>query len=238
MRGLQPLVQSSVLNLSKIAGIHCHAIKSALIWDVYTVNNIINGYKNCRKLGIAHQLFDEMPERDTVSWNVMIAGYVNSSDFLSAWGLFKSMKIRGFALDKYTFGSILKGIAANCGTSIGQQVHSDLVKWGYGENVYSASALLDFYAKCGRVEDANRVFDYMPERNSVSWNALIAGYANIGDRERCFQLLTWMEHDGMELEDGTFVPILTLLDDTKFYKDVGPLKMQRKFSIVLLAAET
>ncbi|KAL3533544.1 hypothetical protein ACH5RR_007065 [Cinchona calisaya] len=218
MRAPQQLVEMSVLNLYKVAATHCHAIKTALIGDVYTANNIINGYKNCRELYIAQKLFDEMPERDTVSWNTMIAGYVNSWDFLSAWELFKCMKICGFAFDEYTFGSILKGVACNGDLLCGKQVHSDVIKWGYGGDVYSGSALLDMYAKCGRVEDANRAFEYMPIRNSVSWNALIAGYAEIGNCEHCFWLLKQMEHDGAGLEDGTFAPLLALLHDTQFYK--------------------
>ncbi|XP_071911711.1 putative pentatricopeptide repeat-containing protein At3g25970 [Coffea arabica] len=218
MRPLQPLVESSVANLSKVVAAHCHAIKAGVVGDVYTANNIMNGYKNCGRLDVALKLFDEMPERDTASWNTMIAGYVNSREFFNACDFFKHMKINGVGVDGYTFGSILKGVAANGGIFFGQQVHSDVVKWGYGENVYSGSALVDMYAKCGRVEDADRVFQYMPERNSVSWNALIAGYAEIGDHESCFQLLKWMDNEGVGLQDGTFVPLLTLLDDSEYYE--------------------
>ncbi|CAI9113869.1 OLC1v1014560C1 [Oldenlandia corymbosa var. corymbosa] len=234
MRALQPLIESSVLNLSRVtAATHCYAIKAAVIGDVYTANKIINGYKNCRDLDTALKLFDEMSYRDTASWNTMIAGYVNSWDFLSAWDLYKSMKFNGFAFDGYSFGSILKGAAVSGGLSVGKQVHSDVVKWGYGGNVYSGSALLDMYAKCGRVGDSYRVFQYMPERNSVSWNALIAGYAEIGDQESCFRLFKLMEQERVPLEDGTFVPLLTLLDDPVFYK----LTMQLHAKVLKLGLE-
>lgn len=223
MRALQPLVESSVAKLSEVVATHCYAIKAGVVGDVYTANNVINGYRNCRRLDAALKLFDEMPERDTASWNTMIAGYVNSREFFNAWDFFKHMKINGVGVDGYTFGSILKGVAANGGIFFGQQVHSDVLKWGYGENVYSGSALVDMYAKCGRVEYADRVFLYMPERNSVSWNALIAGYAEIGDRESCFRLLKWMDNEGVGLEDGTFAPVLTLLDDGECYEQTMQL---------------
>ena len=127
MRPLQPLVESSVANLSKVVAAHCHAIKAGVVGDVYTANNIMNGYKNCGRLDVALKLFDEMPERDTASWNTMIAGYVNSREFFNACDFFKHMKINGVGVDGYTFGSILKGVAANGGIFFGQQVHSDVV---------------------------------------------------------------------------------------------------------------
>ncbi|KAI5670068.1 hypothetical protein M9H77_10432 [Catharanthus roseus] len=224
MRALQSLTGCSVLTSSKISASHVQAFKTGIIVDVFIANNIINGYIKCNELGIALNLFNEMPQRDSASWNTMIAGFVNSGNFLSAWELFKSMKIHGFSFDGYSFGSILKGVACYSYLFVGQQVHSDVVKRGYGENVYAGSALLDMYAKCGTVEDARKVFQYMPERTSVSWNALIAGYTEIGNLESCLQLLKEMEYERVELEDGTFAPVLTLLDDTKFYKLIKQLQ--------------
>ncbi|KAJ8565581.1 hypothetical protein K7X08_008157 [Anisodus acutangulus] len=169
-------------------------------------------------IGTALNLFDEIPRRDTASWNIMISGYINSGKLHSAWVFLNLMKEHGFCLSDYTFGSRLKGIASNGLLSLGQQVHCDVVKMGYLGNVYSASALLDMYAKCGKVDDANKVFQRMPERNYVSWNAIIAGYAGKGDIEYCFWLLRGMEQEGMQLDYGTFSPLLTLLNEDRFYK--------------------
>lgn len=203
--------------VSKAAVAHCQAIKSAQIRCTYTANNLINAYTRCRDFAAALKLFDEMPNRDTASWNTVVAGYVNSRNFQSAWDFLKSMKQHGFLFDGYTFGSILKGAATNGFLSFGQLVHSDIVKMGYDANVYSASALVDMYTKCGRMEDANKVFCHMPERNTVSWNALIAGYAEIGDCRSCVRLLEEMERECVLLDDGTFCPLLTLLDDQEFF---------------------
>ncbi|CAK9157408.1 unnamed protein product [Ilex paraguariensis] len=218
MKGLYSLIENSVVSLSKIVIIHCQAIKLGTIGDIYTANNIISGYTKCRDLGIAVKLFDEMPHRDNVSWNSMIAGYVNCGNFDCAWECLKFMKRCGFQVDGYTFGSILKGVALNGCLFFGQQVHSDIVKTGFEGNIYAGSALLDMYAKCNRVEDAHIVFQFMPGRNSVSWNALIAGYAEMGCLKNCTQLLKCMDWDGVNLDDGTFAPVLTLLEDPEFYE--------------------
>lgn len=220
MRAFHSLVGSTVNALCKVSISHCREIKLGVLADVYCANNILNGYARCQELCLAHKVFDDMPHIDTVSWNTMIAGHVNYGDFEVAWKILRTMKRCGFDFDGYTFGSILKGVACALRYDLGQQVHSMIVKIGFASNVYSGSALLDMYAKCGRIEEAYMVFKFLPERNSVSWNALIAGYVQVGDRSTTFWLLNYMEQEGMQLEDGTIAPLLTLLDDAEFYKSI------------------
>ncbi|WCJ21796.1 Pentatricopeptide repeat (PPR) superfamily protein [Euphorbia peplus] len=219
MRPLNFTIDSTTRTLHQILITHCSLIKSGSISDIYTANNILNQYSKCRCPGFtnARNLFNEMPHRDIVTWNTIISGYVNSGNFGIAVEYYKSMKLYGFRPNDYTFGSILKGAAFSSSLHFGQQVHSLLVKVGYHENVYSGSALLDMYAKCERIEEAFMVFRSMSERNSVSWNALIAGFVQKGDRETSFWLLGCMEKQGFKLDDGTFSPLLTLLDDDKLY---------------------
>ncbi|OVA13657.1 Pentatricopeptide repeat [Macleaya cordata] len=197
---------------------HSQAIKAGKFIDTYTANNILSGYAKCKQISEAHKLFDEIPQRDTVSWNSMITGYVNLGKNDIAWEIFKTMKRDGFSFDGYTFGSILKGIAWMKQIKAGKQVHSDIIKMGYETNVFSASALLDMYSKCKRIQDAYAVFECIPERNFVSWNALITGYAQIGDRETAFLLFDRMEREGIGPDDATFASLLTLLNDYEFYK--------------------
>ncbi|KDP29535.1 hypothetical protein JCGZ_19248 [Jatropha curcas] len=225
MRPLSSAIESSRHALYKIFITHCQTIKLGEIADIYTANNILSQYTRCRWGGvtIALKLFDEMPQRDTVTWNTMIAGYVNSGNFGAAWDLHKSMKRLGFEADAYTFGSILKGVAHGCNLDLGQQLHSLIVKIGFEENVYAGSALLDMYAKCERLDDAFVVFQCMPQRNSVSWNALIAGFVQKGDRDTAFWLLDCLEIEAVSPDDGTFSPLLTLLDEDRFYKSTMQL---------------
>lgn len=218
MRSSLSVVESSANALFKVLITHSRAVKSGTVTDIYLANNILNGYSRTQQFGLAHKLFDEMLSRDTVSWNTMIAGYVNSGNLEIAWEFLTSMRRFGFELDGYTFGSILKGIASSHQWDIGQQVHSMIIKMGCAGNIYSGSALLDMYAKCERVEEAYVVFEHMPERNSVSWNAIIAGYVQVGDRGTALWLFDCMEQDGVKPDDGTIAPLLTVLDDVEFYK--------------------
>lgn len=216
MRSLYSAVGTSFRALSNLLLTHSLAIKLGTIVDVYTCNNILNGYWKCKELRSADVLFDEMPLRDSVSWNTMIAGHINCEHLEASWDVLISMKRCGFEPDEYTFGSMLKGIACAGMFDLGQQLHSMIIKMGYAGNVYAGSALLDMYAKCERLEDAYLSFLNILKQNTVSWNAMIAGYAQTGDRETAFWLLDCMEQEGEKVDDGTYAPLLPLLDDADF----------------------
>lgn len=147
----------------------------------------------------------------------MLAGYVNWGHHETGWALIKSMKRGGFGFDEYTFGSGLKSAAcANC-VDLGRQIHSFVVREGFEGNVFAGSALLDMYAKCKRIGDACLIFELMPRRNLVSWNAMIAGYALAGDCSGTFWHLNRMEDEGARPDEATFASLLSLLGDPKYY---------------------
>ncbi|KAK7386898.1 hypothetical protein VNO78_27258 [Psophocarpus tetragonolobus] len=216
------------LTLLGLKATHCQAIKLGSIADLYTANNFITSYAKCIELTSAHQLFDEMLHRDTVSWNAIISAYANCGNLDATSRLLRAMRRSEFVFDSRTLGSFLKVVAYASELQLGEQLHSVMLKIGLSENVFSGSALLDMYAKCGRVDDACVVFRSMPERNYVSWNTLVAGYSRVGDRNMAFWALRSMELEGVEIDDGTVSPLLTLLDGAEFYR----LTMQLHCKIV------
>ena len=54
-----------------------------------------------------------------------------------------------------------------------KQVHEDVIRYGVHLDIFVGSPLVDIYAKCGNIMDANKAFDKMPRRNNMSWNAII-----------------------------------------------------------------
>lgn len=208
----------STIVSSTTARAHGHAIKAGSFTDTYTANTILTQYSKCGQLVSARKLFDEIPHRDTVSWNAMLAGYVNHGHHERAWVLLKCMKTGGFGFDEYTFGSSLKSAAcANC-VGFGRQIHLFVIKTGFEGNVFAGSALLDMYAKCKRIDDAYLIFELMPRRNLVSWNAMITGYAQVGDCSGAFCHLNRMEVEGVWPDEATFASLLTLLGEPKYYR--------------------
>lgn len=122
-----------------------------------------------------------MVERDVFSWNVLVGGYGKQGFFDEALSLYSRMIWDGFRPDVYTFPCILRTCGGIPDWSGGREVHSHVVRFGFGAEVDVLNALVTMYAKCGDCVRARRVFDGMARRDCVSWNAMISGYFENGE---------------------------------------------------------
>eukprot|EP01018_Ginkgo_biloba_P025611 Gb_06576 [translate_table: standard] len=165
-------------------------------------------YSKCGLLKDARQMFDKMIERDRISWNSMIAGYAEHTHDEEALKLFEEMQRVGFKPDHFTFSNVLSVCAALAALGQGRHVHAQIISTGFESDVGVGNALVDMYAKCGSIEDARQVFDKMPKRNIISWNAMIVGYAQHGDGNETLVLFEQMQHAHVKPNKITFVGIL------------------------------
>ncbi|CAA0381082.1 unnamed protein product [Arabidopsis thaliana] len=143
--------------------------------DVVSWNKMINGYSKSNDMFKANSFFNMMPVRDVVSWNSMLSGYLQNGESLKSIEVFVDMGREGIEFDGRTFAIILKVCSFLEDTSLGMQIHGIVVRVGCDTDVVAASALLDMYAKGKRFVESLRVFQGIPEKNSVSWSAIIAG---------------------------------------------------------------
>nr|XP_016485505.1 PREDICTED: pentatricopeptide repeat-containing protein At3g62890-like [Nicotiana tabacum] len=90
------LVQASTVRLSEIEGkeFHNHVIKTGYRSDVYVNNTLINMYAVCENMIDARKLFDESPVLDLVSWNSILAGYVQVGKVEEATVIFDKMPMK------------------------------------------------------------------------------------------------------------------------------------------------
>eukprot|EP01018_Ginkgo_biloba_P029528 Gb_22668 [translate_table: standard] len=192
--------------------IHAHIIKTQDDQDTFVGNNLVNMYAKCGSLDDARQVFRKMPEQDLVSWNAMIAGYAKwhaqNGNGEEALKLFVRMQRAGMKSDQFTFGSVLRACASLACLEAGMQVHSQIIKTEFESDVFAGSALVDMYAKCGCLGDAHELFNRMPERNGVSWTAMVAGYAQKGHVDEALKLFNQMQQSGIKPNQYTFSTIL------------------------------
>eukprot|EP01018_Ginkgo_biloba_P000579 Gb_09654 [translate_table: standard] len=188
--------------------IHNLIIKSALESDVFIGSALVDMYAKCGSLRDAEKLFYRMPERSVVSWNAMIAGYAQNDWGREALKLLVKMQLIGLKLSQSTFASVLKVCASLAALEEGMEVHNHTVKTGFDINVIVGTALVDMYAKCGSLENARHVFDIMPKRNAISWNAIIVGYAQSGNGKEVLKLFRQMLCAGVDPDEVTFSGVL------------------------------
>jgi len=117
----------------------------------------------------------------------------------------------------------------------GREIHGYAVVIRVEDDIYVRSALVDMYAKCGFISEASMLFYMMPERNTVTWNSMIFGYANHGYCDEAIELFDQMEKsEGNKLDHLTFTAVLTACSRAGMVEHGQSLflLMQQKYKIV------
>eukprot|EP01018_Ginkgo_biloba_P037964 Gb_20910 [translate_table: standard] len=197
----------SALELGK--QIHGSIIKEGFMSDVPIGSATIDFYAKCGSVIDARQLFDRMPDRNVALWTAMIGGYVQSGHGAKALELFYEMQSAGIKPNQFTYGTVLRACASLQALEHGQELHAHIIKTEFVSDIFAVSALVDMYSKCGNTADARSVFDKIHEPNVVSWNAMIAGYAQIEHGAEALEVFCQMQQAGMKGDLFTFSSVLS-----------------------------
>ncbi|KAJ9564088.1 hypothetical protein OSB04_000054 [Centaurea solstitialis] len=217
---------------------HAHMIASGFQPTVFVTNCLIQMYVKCSSLDYARKVFDEMPHRDTVSWNAMVfgyagfgcmdmarkmfdvmpekdivswnslvSGYLRNGMFWESVEVFVRVRREGLEVDATTFAVVLKACLGLEDYGFGVQVHGVVVRMGFVHDVVAASATVDMYAKCRKLEESLRFFDEMPVKNWVSWSALIAGCVQNDEFLNGLELFKKMQKNGVGVSQSTYASV-------------------------------
>ncbi|XP_052190433.1 pentatricopeptide repeat-containing protein At4g15720 [Diospyros lotus] len=159
---------------------HTRVIRSGFSGDTFTANHLMNGYVRLRKIGEAHQVFDEMLDRNVVSWTSLMAGYVDTGQPRVALWLFGRMAWSLVAPNSFTFATVVNACSMLADLTTGKQVHAQVEIFGFQSNLVVCSSLIDMYGKSNDVDEARLVFNLMGCRNVVSWTSMITAYSQNG----------------------------------------------------------
>ncbi|GLT67233.1 hypothetical protein SLA2020_395560 [Shorea laevis] len=165
---------------------HSYVIKSGLGTHTLVGNALVSFYAKCGSvLGDAYAAFNGISDKDVVSWHAIIAGFSENMFMDFAFRLFKGMLKGQVEPNSVTIMNILPVCASldkNFSYLLGKEIHCYILRRAeLGENVNVCNALVSFYLRIGRKEDADSVFQRMESRDLVSWNTIIAGYASNGE---------------------------------------------------------
>ncbi|KAJ7285387.1 hypothetical protein O6H91_05G047000 [Diphasiastrum complanatum] len=200
---------ASIAALEQGKQLHADILKSGMESDEIIGSALVDMYAKCGHVEDARQVFNNMNERDVVSWTAMIAGYAQDGLGMEAFTLYEQMKQEGVQPNIVTYVVLLKACASAAALEQGKQLHLDIIKSGFESDAIIGSTLVDMYAKCGRTEDARRVFNNMHEQDVVSWTAMIAGYAQQGLAKEALTLLEQMQREGLQPNEATYVSVLS-----------------------------
>ncbi|KAL2556019.1 Pentatricopeptide repeat-containing protein [Forsythia ovata] len=171
---------AKVLDILYGRRVHGHVIKLGFGAYLYVCNSSIHMYASCGDLESSRKVFDEMNDKDLVSWNSLICGYSQCKRYKEVLGLFNAMRQVNVKADAVTMVKVVLACSY-----LGEWEIADAMVRYIEENhvkidVYLGNTLIDMYGKRDFVEMARGIFDRMVERNVVSWNAMIMGYSRVG----------------------------------------------------------
>lgn len=189
-------------------GVHGYLLRLGFGSHNTVVNSLIAFYSKCRRVESARKLFDELGDRDIISWNSMISGYVANGLPDKGLELFKQMLLLGINADLATMVSVVVGCSNTGMPLLGRTLHAYAIKASMGRELTLNNSLLDMYSKSGDLNGATQVFETMDERSVVSWTSMMAAYARGGLSDRSIRLFHEMEKESISPDLFTITTIL------------------------------
>ncbi|URD90872.1 Pentatricopeptide repeat-containing protein [Musa troglodytarum] len=153
-------------------------------------------------------IFGSVEDKTDELYHSLLRGHAKHSSLDDAVAFFRAMRRAGVRPAVHSFTYLLKACGDRSDLRRGREIHSQLIASGFGSNVFAMTAVVNMYAKCRRIEEARRMFDRMPERDLVAWNAIVAGYAQNGMAERALEMVIRLQKDGRKPDSVTLVSAL------------------------------
>ncbi|KAG6487270.1 pentatricopeptide repeat-containing protein At5g16860-like [Zingiber officinale] len=207
---------ASISDLARGKELHGLASERGLHSDVFVGNSLMCMYARCGRMEEALEVFEGMPQQDTVSWTSIISAYAINGHKGEAVEKMRQMIESGLKPDQVTVLAILS-MATDA--AVVREVHGYVLRSGFELTPMLQNSLISAYGKCGRVDDARKVFERCSRVNRVTWNSLICGYAQNGLFQESMQLLREMKRSGCDLDVITYSGMVSSFSQNNLFDE-------------------
>ncbi|XP_073134089.1 pentatricopeptide repeat-containing protein At2g03880, mitochondrial isoform X1 [Henckelia pumila] len=185
--------------------VHQYVFSNGYEPKTFLINSLLNMYVKFKLLDEAQAIFDQMPEKNVISWTTMIAAYSNTELYFKAFQMLILMIRDGVRPNMYTYSSVLRSCKELANLT---QLHCCIIKVGLESDVFVKSALIDIYSKLGEMEGALYIFNEMVTRDPVVWNTIIGGFAQNSNGDEALNLFIRMKRLGFCADQSTLTSVL------------------------------
>ena len=191
--------------------VHGVVVRIGYELDGFLQSSLLNFYMVCGETGNAQKVFDEFGLKDVVFWNALITGYARQGMVLDAFWFFKEMlEVKEVRPNEGTMMGLIAACIESKNLKLGREIHGYMMKdVGLRKGVKLESALINLYVKCGCLDGARKLFDKIPEKNTVVWNSLICGYCQIGSLNEVIELLREMHLSNLKPDRFTISSVVS-----------------------------
>ncbi|XP_015697813.2 pentatricopeptide repeat-containing protein At5g04780, mitochondrial-like [Oryza brachyantha] len=198
-------------SLGATRALHGHMVKTGTDADMFVATSLVNVYMRCGASGDARRLFDEMPEKNVVTWTALITGYTLNSQPVLGLEVFVEMLELGRYPSHYTLGAMLNACSTSYNVDLGKQVHGYAIKYGAESITSMGNSLCRLYAKLGSLDSALTAFWRIPDKNVITWTTMISACAEEEDYvELGLSLFLDMLMEGVMPNEFTLTSVMSL----------------------------
>ncbi|KAH6558730.1 hypothetical protein KP509_1Z048400 [Ceratopteris richardii] len=165
-------------------------------------------YGKCGRVDDARNIFYLLPHRDIFSWSSLINVLAKQGYGMEALDSFCRMMEEGVSPNRITFIGILSACAIKDDLSEGKRTHSRFETSEPKNDVVLETALVNLYGKCGKMKDAQNVFQKMVVRDNVAWNAIIAASTDQNQGMLALEFCRQMHEEGVTPDRVTFTSLI------------------------------
>lgn len=194
-------------NLTQTYQIYALILRLGFESNIFLVNAFFTSLVRHGKLSEALEAFRSCQDKDTVSWNTIMGGYLQFS-YKEVPGFWCCMNNNAIKSDNFTYATVLTALAALSHLLLGRQVHGQIVKSGYGDEICVGNSLVDMYIKNQKLAEGFKAFDEMPHKDVCSWSQMAAGCLQCGQPRKALAVITQMKKTGVRPNKFTLATAL------------------------------
>ncbi|MQL73915.1 hypothetical protein Taro_006278 [Colocasia esculenta] len=192
--------------------IHARLVTAGLHRRHFLATKLVHACSRLGQPGYGRQMFDGISDPNIFLWNAAIKLHSAYGQFRQALSLYNGMLLAGVRPDGFTFPPVLRACGGGTALDIGRAVHAQVLRYGFGSDVFIQNGLVAVYAKCGKMGHARLMFHVVPEkdRNIVSWTSVISGCAQNGHPLEAIEVFCKMRSSDYDVRPD-FVVLVSLL---------------------------
>ncbi|KAL6658831.1 hypothetical protein ACP70R_002871 [Stipagrostis hirtigluma subsp. patula] len=177
--------------------------------DAVSWTSMVVGFANKGWMTESVELFEQMPRKDEIAWTAVISSFIANGDYVTAVRWFCRMSQEGCKPNTVAFSCLLSALGSLGMLNQGIQAHAYAVNMGWVFDSAVHTSLVTMYAKCGRLNEAHRIFSMINCPSLIATNSMITAFAQHGLAEDAMKLFNRMQNDGQRPNHVTFLGILT-----------------------------
>lgn len=196
--------------------IHAYALKHWFLPNVSITSQLMMMYSKCGVVEYSRRLFDNMEQRNVISWTAMIDSFIKNGHLWEALGVMRSMQLSKYRPDSVAIARMLSVCGELKIVKLGKEIHGQILKRDFAAVPFVSAELINTYGSCGDVNKAKLVFNAVPVKDSIAWTALIKAY---GYNELYHDAINLFDHMTSSPNHFTFAAILSICDRAGFVDD-------------------